>query len=39
MKKQLFERLVESMEQHNEIIRGSRAPSREADIDAEPFAR
>jgi hypothetical protein len=24
MKKQLFERLVESMEQHNEIVRGSR---------------
>lgn len=34
MKKQLFERLVESMEQHNEIIRGSRAPSREFHIDA-----
>ena len=27
MKKQLFERLVESMQQHNEIVRGSRAPS------------
>lgn len=34
MKKQLFERLVESMEQHNEIIRGSRAPSLETHIDA-----
>ena len=34
MKKRLFERLVESMEQHNEIIRGSRAPSRETRIDA-----
>ena len=34
MKKQLFERLVESMEQHNEIIRGSRAPSRETRVDA-----
>ena len=34
MKKQLFERLVESMEQHNEIIRGSRVPSRETRIDA-----
>ena len=31
MKKQLFERLVESMEQHNEI---SRAPSRATRIDA-----
>lgn len=34
MRKQLFERLVESMQQHNEIIRGSRAPSRETRIDA-----
>jgi putative transcriptional regulator len=34
MKKQLFERLVESMEQHNEISRGSRAPSRETRVDA-----
>lgn len=34
MKKQLFDRLVESMEQHNEIIKGTRAPSREKRIDA-----
>jgi putative transcriptional regulator len=34
MKKQLFERLVESMEQHNEIISGSRAPSRKTQVDA-----
>ena len=34
MKKQLFERLVESMEQHNEIVRGSRVASRETRIDA-----
>ena len=34
MKKQLFERLVESMEQHNEIIGGSRAASRETRVDA-----
>jgi putative transcriptional regulator len=34
MKKQLFERLVESMEQHNEIIKGVRSPSRETRIDA-----
>jgi len=34
MKKQLFERLVESMEQHTDIIHGSRAPSRETQIDA-----
>jgi len=34
MKKQLFERLVESMEQHTDIIRGGRAPSRETQIDA-----
>lgn len=34
MKKQLFERLVQSMEQHNEIRRGERTPSRETRIDA-----
>jgi putative transcriptional regulator len=34
MNKRLFERLVESMEQHNEIARGKRAPSREFNIDA-----
>lgn len=34
MKKQLFERLVQSMEQHNEIRRGERSPSREMHIDA-----
>jgi putative transcriptional regulator len=34
MKKQLFERLVESLEQHNEIMHGGRAPSRETRIDA-----
>lgn len=32
--KRLFERLVESMEQHNEIARGARIPSREFHIDA-----
>jgi len=34
MNKRLFEKLVESMEQHNEIVRGERAPSREFNIDA-----
>jgi putative transcriptional regulator len=34
MKKQLFDRLVESLEQHNEIIKGARAPSREKHVDA-----
>jgi len=34
MNKRLFERLVESMEQHNEIARGEQAPSREFHIDA-----
>ncbi|HMN46622.1 MAG TPA: NadS family protein [Povalibacter sp.] len=34
MKKQLFERLVESMEQHNEIARGKRMPSRQTRVDA-----
>jgi len=34
MNKRLFERLVESMEQHNEIARGERAPSREFHLDA-----
>lgn len=34
MNKQLFERLAESMEQHNEIARGGRTPSREFHIDA-----
>jgi putative transcriptional regulator len=34
MNKRLFEKLVESMEQHNEIARGERAPAREFHIDA-----
>lgn len=34
MNKRLFERLLESMEQHNEIGRGERAPSREFTVDA-----
>ncbi len=34
MNKRLFEKLVESMEQHNEIARGERAPSREFHLDA-----
>jgi putative transcriptional regulator len=34
MNKRLFEKLVESMEQHNEIARGERAPSREFHVDA-----
>ena len=34
MNKRLFERLVESMQQHEEIRRGERAPSRELYVDA-----
>ena len=34
MNKKLFERLVESMQQHGEIARGERAPSREFYVDA-----
>jgi len=34
MNKRLFERLVESMQQHGEITRGERAPSREFHVDA-----
>ena len=34
MNKKLFERLVESMQQHEEIRRGERAPSRELYVDA-----
>jgi putative transcriptional regulator len=34
MNKRLFERLVESMEQHSEISRGARTPSREFHVDA-----
>jgi putative transcriptional regulator len=34
MNKRLFERLAESMTQHNEIARGERAPSREFHFDA-----
>lgn len=34
MNKRLFERLVESMQQHGEIARGARAPSREFHVDA-----
>jgi hypothetical protein len=36
MDKKLFERLVESMQQHEDIRRGVRAPSREFFVDAEP---
>ena len=35
MDKKLFQRLVESMQQHEEIERGERAPSREFFVDAE----
>jgi putative transcriptional regulator len=34
MKKQLFERLVASMEQHGAIIRGEREPARRFRVDA-----
>lgn len=34
MNKRLFEKLVESMEQHGEIARGERTPSREFHVDA-----
>lgn len=34
MNKRLFARLVESMEQHNEIARGERKPSRRFQVDA-----
>jgi putative transcriptional regulator len=34
MNKRLFARLVESMEQHNEIARGERKPSRQFQVDA-----
>lgn len=34
MNKRLFERLVESMQQHGEIARGERVPSREFHVDA-----
>lgn len=34
MNKRLFERLVESMEQHSEIAREARMPSREFHVDA-----
>ena len=34
MNKKLFAELVESMTQMNEIVRGSRAPSREFHVDA-----
>lgn len=34
MNKRLFAKLVESMEQAGEIIRGERAPSREFAVDA-----
>jgi putative transcriptional regulator len=35
MDKRLFERLVEGMQQHEEIRRGERTPSREFFVDAE----
>ena len=34
MNKKLFERLLESVEQHEEIRRGKRAPSRVFQVDA-----
>lgn len=34
MDKKLFKRLVESMDQMNEIVRGERTPSREFYVDA-----
>lgn len=34
MNKRLFEKLVSSMEQHEEIRRGKRAPSRAFEVDA-----
>ena len=34
MQKKLFSRLVESMQQMDEIARGKRAPSREFNVDA-----
>jgi len=34
MNKRLFEKLVASMEQHEQIRRGKRAPSRELKVDA-----
>lgn len=34
MNKRLFERLVESMQQHGEIARGERSPPREFRVDA-----
>jgi putative transcriptional regulator len=34
MNKRLFEKLVESMQQHDEIARGVRTPSRKFSIDA-----
>ncbi len=34
MQKKLFSRLVESMQQMDEIVRGERAPSREFYVDA-----
>jgi putative transcriptional regulator len=34
MNKRLFQRLVESMQQHNEIARGARKPSRRFQVDA-----
>lgn len=34
MDKKLFRRLVESMQQMDEIVRGARAPSREFSVDA-----
>ncbi len=34
MNKRLFEKLVESVQQHSEITRGKRAPSREFHVDS-----
>jgi putative transcriptional regulator len=34
MNKRLFEKLVDSMKQHDEIARGARSPSRKFNVDA-----
>jgi hypothetical protein len=35
MDKKLFANLVESMQQHNEIIAGTRKPARATEVDAQ----
>ena len=39
MNKKLFSRLVESMTQMNEIVRGERAPSRQFEMSARTIKR